>query len=326
MTNLKLSSKMHIMVALTAAIIAIGFAMGMIFQFVANGYFNYGQENSSYQTVVVDYAVVEFDDRDELIKLCDEEFDKAGVKYYSSNYGSIDMGGELTFTFANSVDGAKIQSASDAIHERLNASATASSNASYHVVNTQHGTWKTVTYGAIAVASAVVFQFIYFAVRYKLTMAFAALLADVHNLGIFVSLLVITRLPVGSAAVAFAVLTVLMTMIGCCFYFDRVRKNAKNEVLSKLDSFELCDLSVRESFSSVCVSAVGFAVACLLVFVLLSISALSVVGVLAPVFCALFAAAANIYGTLLFTPSVYSRFKRIGDGFKADRAAKVKKS
>ena len=73
MTNLKLSSKMHIMVALTAAIIAIGFAMGMIFQFVANGYFNYGQENSSYQTVVVDYAVVEFDDRDELIKLCDEE-------------------------------------------------------------------------------------------------------------------------------------------------------------------------------------------------------------------------------------------------------------
>ena len=219
MTNLKLSSKMHIMVALTAAIIAIGFAMGMIFQFVANGYFNYGQENSSYQTVVVDYAVVEFDDRDELIKLCDEEFDKAGVKYYSSNYGSIDMGGELTFTFANSVDGAKIQSASDAIHERLNASATASSNASYHVVNTQHGTWKTVTYGAIAVAAAIAFQFIYFAVRYRLTMAFAALLANVHNLAIFISLLAITRVPIGSSVAVFGVLTVLMTMIGCCLFW-----------------------------------------------------------------------------------------------------------
>ena len=40
MTNLKLSSKMHIMVALTAAIIAIGLSREMIFQFVANGYVN----------------------------------------------------------------------------------------------------------------------------------------------------------------------------------------------------------------------------------------------------------------------------------------------
>lgn len=322
MTNLKLSSKMHIMVALTAAIIAIGFAMGMIFQFVANGYFNYGQENSSYQTVVVDYAVVEFDDRDELIKLCDEEFDKAGVKYYSSNYGSIDMGGELTFTFANSVDGAKIQSASDAIHERLNASATASSNASYHVVNTQHGTWKTVTYGAIAVAAAIAFQFIYFAVRYRLTMAFAALLANVHNLAIFISLLAITRVPIGSSVAVFGVLTVLMTMIGCCLFFDKVRKNLKDEKFASLGIYEQVDTCVGASLVNTVTSSVAVAAIAVLLFVLLAISALSVQMIVSPVVLALICAVANVYGTAFFIPPVYARFKRIGDDFKAKHTNK----
>ncbi len=326
MTNLKLCSKMHVMVIVSSVLIAVGIAVGLICQFVAGGYFNYGDDYKSYKSVEVSYAFVDFSDEDNVKDICDEAFKNAKISYFESSYGDTSLGGELVFKFSKSVKNEKLEAVAQEITQKLNVADTGLSNASFHEVETQLGSEKALVYGAIAVASAVVFQFIYFAVRYKLTMAFAALLADVHNLGIFVSLLVITRLPVGSAAVAFAVLTVLMTMIGCCFYFDRVRKNAKNEVLSKLDSFELCDLSVRESFSSVCVSAVGFAVACLLVFVLLSISALSVVGVLAPVFCALFAAAANIYGTLFFTPSVYSRFKRIGDGFKADRAAKVKKS
>lgn len=326
MTNLKLCSKMHVMLIVSSVLIAVGIAVGLICQFVAGGYFNYGDDYKSYKSVEVSYAFVDFSDEDNVKDICDEAFKNAKISYFESSYGDTSLGGELVFKFSKSVKNEKLEAVAQEITQKLNVADTGLSNASFHEIETQLGSEKALVYGAIAVASAVVFQFIYFAVRYKLTMAFAALLADVHNLGIFVSLLAITRLPVGSAAVAFAVLTVLMTMKGCCFYFDRVRKNAKNEVLSKLDSFELCDLSVRESFSSVCVSAVGFAVACLLVFVLLSISALSVVGVLAPVFCALFAAAANIYGTLFFTPSVYSRFKRIGDGFKADRAAKVKKS
>ena len=38
MTNLKLSSKMHVMIIVSVLIIAIGLAMGLVFQFVMNGY------------------------------------------------------------------------------------------------------------------------------------------------------------------------------------------------------------------------------------------------------------------------------------------------
>ena len=46
MTKLKLSSKMHVMIIVSAVIIAVGLAMGLIFQFVSNGYFNYGDRKS----------------------------------------------------------------------------------------------------------------------------------------------------------------------------------------------------------------------------------------------------------------------------------------
>ena len=326
MTNLKLCSKMHVMIIVSAVIIAIGLAVGLICQFAAGGYFNYGADYNSYKSVEISYAFVDFSDEDKVKDICDEAFKDAKVKYFESSYGDTSLGGELVYKFSESVKSEKLEAAAEAITQKLNATDTGLSNAAFHEIQTELGSGKQLTFGAIAVAAAVAFQFVYFAIRYKLTMAFSALLADVHNLGIFVSLLAITRVPVGSSVVAFAALTVLMTMIGCCFYFDRVRKNAKNEALSKLDASELCDLSMHESFTSVCVSAVCFAFAAVLVFVLMSISALSVAGVLAPVFCALFAAISCVYGTSFFTPAVYSRFKRIGDGFKASRAAKVKKA
>ena len=59
MTKLKLSSKMHVMIIVSAVIIAVGLAMGLIFQFVSNGYFNYGADYTSYNSVVVNYAYID---------------------------------------------------------------------------------------------------------------------------------------------------------------------------------------------------------------------------------------------------------------------------
>ena len=157
-------------------------------------------------------------------------------------------------------------------------------------------------------------------------MAFAALLADVHNLAIFVSLLAITRVPVGATVFTFGVLTVIMTMIGCGFLFDRMRKNFKDEGFAKLDSFEQVDVSASQSVANIAAVSVGIAVAAVVLFVLLAISSMAIELIISPVVMALLCALASIYGTAFFTPAVYSRFKRIGDNFKATHSKKSAKN
>ena len=76
------------------------------------------------------------------------------------------------------MDEAKIKTAVTAIQAKLDAgdAASYSNSAYFHAVETNLGGEKTLIYGVIAIASAVVFQFLYFAIRYKLTMAFLPLL------------------------------------------------------------------------------------------------------------------------------------------------------
>ncbi|MDE7452819.1 MAG: hypothetical protein K2N22_00235 [Clostridia bacterium] len=319
MTNLKISAKMHIMIIVSSVIIALGIAVGCICHFVAGGYFNYSGEYKSYQSVTVSYVILDFNGSKDLRELCDGEFDEAGVKYYNcSEVESTTAGGEITFKFAKNADTEKIQSAVTAINEKLNQMSTLSS-AAYHNVKTNLGGENVIIYGSVALAASIVFQFIYFAIRYRLTRALAALLADVHNLAIFISLLALCRIPLSSTVIVFAAITVLTTMIGCCFLFDRARKNAKDEQFAKLGNFEQVDTCVKESFVSICIASVCIAAAAAVLFVLLSISALSVVQIAIPVLLGLVSAISCVYGTAFFTPAVYSRFKRIGEKFKSER-------
>ncbi len=64
MTKLKLSAKMHIIVIVSAVIIAVGLAVGLICQFCADGYFNYGGDYKDYQTVEINYTSVEYKDKE----------------------------------------------------------------------------------------------------------------------------------------------------------------------------------------------------------------------------------------------------------------------
>lgn len=337
MTNLKLSSKMHIMIAVTAVIIALGIAVGLVCQFVSNGYFNYGADYSSYNCVSVNYAIVDYahishnpdeEVEDAVRNICDKAFKSAGVNYYSSTSGSATDGGELTFKFSKSVDKTKIQTAVDAIQKDLTDpdDAVNLSFATLHEVQTELGSGTALMFGAIALASAVVFQFIYFAVRYKLTAAFAALLADVHNLAIFVSLLTITRIPVGSTVFALAAVTVLMTMIGCCYLFDKLRNGAKDENFAKLGTDEQVDACANENFVDALIPAVCVVASAVLLFLLMAISALSVGLILTVAVGGLLTAVASVYGTVFFVPSVYPRFKKISDNFKTKHSKKVKNS
>ncbi|MDE7439071.1 MAG: hypothetical protein K2N23_00970 [Clostridia bacterium] len=323
MTNLKLSSKMHLFIIISTVLAVIGVAVGLICHFVADGYFNFGAEFKSYNTVEVNYAYVDYSDEKEVMDICDGVFDKAGVSYFAVASGDTSEGGRIIYKFSKGVDEAKLAETVTGIQSEFEKKVeTAQSYAAFHSFATQLNGGKVLTFASIAIVVAIVLQFLYFLIRYKVTMAFAAFLANVHNLVIYVSLLAITRVPVGISAVAFGALTVLVTMIACGFIFDRYRRNLKKENFAKLDGDEQTDISVSESFKSILYSVVGIATVAVVIFVMLSISAMSALTILTPALLAIISVASAMYGTVFFVPPVYTRIKRIGDTVKARSKSK----
>lgn len=309
---------MHLFIIISSVIVAIGLAVGLVCQFVANGYFNYGAEFRSYNTIEVNYAYVDYSDEDKVIEICDSLFKRDGVSYFEYVTGETDDGGRVVFKFSKSYGKHELEPVAANLEVALRSEVESTqTSAVYHILDTKLNGGKVLIYASIAVASAIVLQFIYYVVRYKLTMAFAACLANIHNLALYVSLLAITRVPVGVSAIAFGALTVLFSMIAGAYLFDRYRRNLKKEKYAKISGGELTDICANESLSSILYPVVGTATAALLIFVMLSISAMSAMAILAPVAAAVFSVASALYGTVFFIPPVYTRIKSIGDKVKA---------
>ncbi len=318
MTNLKISSKMHLFIIISVIVAVIGLAVGLVCQFVSDGYFNYGAEFKSYNTVEINYAYVDFSDEAEVMEICDGVFDKAGVGYFTVVSGESSEGGRIIFKFYKGVEESKLAETATVIQEAFKEAKGegAQSNAYVHVLEAKLNGGRVLTYASIAIVSAMVLQFLYFIVRYKITMAFGAFLANIHNLVIYVSLLAITRVPVGISAVAFGALTLIVTMIACGYLFDRYRRNLKKESFAKIDGDGQTDICVKESLKNILYPVVGVATVAVVIFALLSISAMSVLTILTPALLAVLSVASAMYGSAFFVPSVYTRIKRIGDTVK----------
>ena len=332
-TNLNLSSKMHIFIIVTSVIIAIGVAVGVICHAVAGKYFNYYGDLASYKSVTVTYSDIDFsgrgeDPQDLIEDICESAFKSVGVDGYSKEYGEKSGGDVITYKFVDSTDSKKLDSAVAKINEAIDAELKGDStfsNASWNTVsNVYAGNNKALVRGGIVLASIVVFHFLYFVIRYKLSSAFAAILADAHNLALYLSLLAITRVPVTSAIVTFAIVTVLITMIQTCFLFDKMRKNIKSAEKKEAAGVLIVDKTADETFVLNTLVPVCIAVVAVVIFVLMSISSLSPLAIMAPAFMALVSCISCVYGAAIFVPSVYSRFKIIGDNYKATHTRKAK--
>lgn len=315
MTKFKVCSKIHLFIIISVLFIAIGMAVGTICHFCANGFFNYGEEFSSYKCVAVTYYTSEYKDADAIRPVCDEAlkgFNAYEVSYYSDNR----MGGEIVYKYSAGTDGEKLQSAVDALNIALDKNGSGLNVASLHEVSVNEGGARALTYAAIALASAAAFQFLYFIFRYKLRAAFSALLACVHNLGVFVAFAAITRIPVGAQFIAIGAAVVLLTMILSCVLFDRTRKNFKNEIYAKTERVEVVDTSACEvrtvSFIAVC----ALAVAVVVLGVFAAISQMWI-GALAPYGLALLGLIACFYGALFFTPAVHGAIDGVCEKAKA---------
>ena len=322
---------MHLFIVITSIIIAIGIAVGIICHCVGGKYFNYGGDFASYKSVTVTYSDIDFsgkqEDPEKLIDdICLSSFDKAGISYYSVEYGEKSGGDTITYKFVESTESSKLISAVETINESIASlkGDAVFSYASWNKVSAVYAGSTAFVRGGIVLASIVVFHFLYFLIRYRLTMAFAALLADAHNLALYLSLLAITRVPVTSAIMTFAIITVLITLIGTCVLFDKMRKNLKTDDKKSIEGTLIVDKTADETFLLNLVVPACIAAVAVVVFILMSISSLSPLAIMAPVFMALISCASCVYGTSMFVPAVYSRFKVIGDNYKATHTRKAK--
>ncbi len=333
-TNFKLSSRMHLLIIISVAVIVVGLLVGIICQSVANEFFNYSEDLASYKSVTVAYETTDFSGNEvEPVKqikgFCDEAFKAEGVKSYSVVEGTTSTGGTVTYRFVYSTDSGKLKNAASIINDKIAEVIEDSSTDNVAMATTAEtllSSGYAVSMAAVAVAVIIVLHFVYFVIRYKLTMALGAILADFHNLGLFLMLMALTRIPVGSSIATYAVITVALTVIGTCFLFDRMRKNFKDEDLKKLTAYEVVDKSADESFVINTVMPACLATVSVVLFVLLSISSLSPLAIISPVLCSLVSFISCAYGTTFFVPSVYSRFKLIGDNMKKKSRSKTAKS
>ncbi|MDE6586319.1 MAG: hypothetical protein K2K80_06550 [Clostridia bacterium] len=330
--NLKLSSKMHLLVIISCIVIAIGLAVGTVCQFISNGFFNYSADYETYKTVTVEYEDIDFSgagrEPSKLIEdICEKAFKAENLSKINLTTGDTNTGGKLIYKFSNSTDYGKLNSAVSAINDEIKEEVSQAggiqfSYASAHEEVAVIGGDLVLVRAAIVAATIIVVHFIYFVIRYKLTMALGALLADMHNLALYLALVALCRVPVGSAIATYAVIAVIMSAIGTSYFFDKMRGNIKDEENKKLTAFELADKSANESLKFNVIMPACLAAVSVVVFVLMAISSLSPLAVISPVICSIMSFISCAYGTAIFVPSVYPRFKVIGDNTKEKSKAK----
>ncbi|MGN0806864.1 MAG: hypothetical protein ACI4MN_00255 [Candidatus Coproplasma sp.] len=301
MTNLKVCKKLHIFIFISVIFITIGMAVGTICHFVANGFFNYGGEFASYKSITATYYYSENNSDTDFKAICNDAI--SGINPTEVTYAiNSDLGyEEIVYKFSVNTDNAKLQAAVDDINSNFNDL----SGAVLHEGVVDEGGSRNIVYASIALASAAAFQFIYYIIRYKLRGAFSALLAGVHNLGVYAALLAITRIPVGTEAVALGAAVVVVTMILSGLLFDRTRKNFKNEKYVKTDRLDVVEISASETRKITVTSLVSLAVVAVVLGVFATISAMYI-GAFAPFIVALLGVVACFYGSIFFTPAVHS--------------------
>ncbi|MCM1546309.1 MAG: hypothetical protein NC033_04660 [Clostridiales bacterium] len=314
MTKFKVCAKIHLFIIISAIVIAIGLAVGTICHFCAGGFFNYGGEFTDYKSVTVRYYMPVTED--EALSVCGDAL--GSTKAFESASSVTSDGGEIIYKFVTSTDTAKLNAAVDKINEILGARGELNTYcAAYHEGTVKEGGSKAITFASIALASAAAFQFIYFVIRYKLRAAYSALLACVHNLGIFVALAAITRIPVGAEMIAFGAAVVFVTMVFSAIFFDKVRKNFADERYAKSERLDVIDTSACEVRVLTLTSVCALSAAAVILGVFAAIAQMFA-GPLSLCALLIFAMAAAGYGAMFFTPAVH--------GAIDETCEKVKKS
>lgn len=326
MTKFKVCAKIHLFIIISAIVIAIGLAVGTICQFCAGGFFNYGGEFSDYKSVTVEYYLPVSED--EALTACEDAL--GSMKAYEFANDKTTSGGKIVYKFVTSTDTETLKNAVTKINEQLGVRGDLNKGcAAYHEGTVKEGGSKAITFASIALAAAAAFQFLFFVVRYKLRAAYSALLACVHNLGLFVALAAITRVPVGAEMIAIGAAVVFVTMIFSAVLFDRTRRNFASDKYAKSERLEVVDTSACEvrvlTLTSVCALA-----AAAVIFGAFAAIAQTFAGALAPAALVVLGVVAVGYGAIFFTPAVHGAIDQtcesVGKSLKSGKKKKAAKT
>lgn len=262
----------HIAVIISVIIIAIGMAVGTVCHIISDGFFNYGDEFASYTSVEVTTSAVEDTDGSAAKEIASEALSSYGAYEVTFSQATGLMPNTVTYKFGGDVAlGDALADIQAKFDERGMEDATVSSFVNDGVAN---GIFQ-LNFAAIALASAVVFQAIYFAIRLKPGMALSALCSQLVVVGLYASLLAITRCPVGLEAIAFAALAVVICMICNGISFDSVKKSFKNDANEKAENIGLVSDCFASTFrlNAFIVAAVAVAVVVFAVFAFIAMPA-----------------------------------------------------
>ena len=303
----KLIKMRHLAVIVSIVIMVIGMAVGTICHFVSDGFFNYGDEFDSYKSVEVTTSLPEDINGNIVQQIASDELSWLNPYEVSFSAGSGLASNTVIYKFSLSVSDSDINSSVSAIQARLASGGMEDGSVSAHLNEGVPEGLHQLSFAAIALASAVVFQAIYFAIRLKPGMALSAICSQLATVGVYASLLAITRCSVGLEAIAFAALAVLVTMICNGIFFGSVKKSFKDEANAKAETRSLVSDGAASTIKLngfICIAAVVMVV----VFAIFAIIASPAVVTLMPYISCLLAIVACAYVFCIFAPANYAMF------------------
>lgn len=296
----------HIAVIVSILIIVIGMAVGTICHFVSDGFFNYGDEFSSYKSIEVTTSAIEDLSGDAVQQIAEDELSSLGAYEVSFSLASGTVPNTVIYKFSVSLSDSQISSAVSSIEARFEAEGMEDATVvSHYNEGLSGGIWQ-LNWAVVALASAVVFQAIYFAIRLKPGMAISAICSQLAVVGVYASLLAITRCSVGLEAVAFAALAVIITMICNGVFFNRVKNSFKDEANAKAEKLDLVAEGARSTSkinAFVCIAAAIMTV----IFAIFAMIASPSVATLLPYVACLISIVACAYTFCVFAPANYAQ-------------------
>lgn len=263
------------------------------------------------------------DERSALIReVCEEEIDKAGIDYeYSTVNEFSGTGCEVLYVFGSDVKEETLNAVKTAAGDRLSEATKAEGNILYGAyiyvtvneesilsVLPEGYIWRAVLAGVVAL----VLEFIYVSVRYRLNMGVTATVSTLFGTLVTLAVVVLARIPVSASIVYVAAFALLYTALLSLFALNAMRAAFKTD--------EYKGKTAEDAIASAVPAKE------MLIFVGCTAAALVLVGAIATAAVRWFAVAAlaatliAAYTALLLLPAMYLPVKKAADKRAAMRA------
>ncbi|MCD8206004.1 MAG: hypothetical protein LUD29_05270 [Clostridia bacterium] len=331
----KISGKMILFIIISCALIVIGAVVGTVCETTGHGFFNYGVEYDSAKSVSVTYYITDYPDISVVEKICEEEFEKQGIKYRYET--SSDTYGEIEYTFSYSTDDEKLAAAvygngiddDVGINNRIDKTGTEEGGginiASVVVSEGMATNVRMFKYAAIAAASMMAVQALYCLIRFRLNMLVLSLVSNVHCVLLSLALFAAFRVPFSAYTAGVMIFGLLLAMILNQIFYSGMKGVLKSEEDADLSFKEKTDKAYAGGLKastvlSCCLFALGALIA--LVMGVFARSATYAFMGLAASLVTLVA----FYGSTFFSTSVYSRMEKITVSLRGHKKDKKEKA